>query len=327
MLAKQCYFPSSSDLRNIVTIEGYGLSCPSGLQVEKQEKNWSKTLVYSNDSLLLHVSDRYSEKDSLTLLKHENYIKFVFQLHGSMTTVIDGVGQYNITVPQVLITAIPDKAVEIDICYVSIRQSHIVICIHRDALCAKTGITVDELPAFLKNIVLRKEIVQVAQSTRINAGLLHAAQSLLTSTVHSTYLPESYYQAKIIELLCLVINQLDSKKALKTQSVSEQKVKRLYRVRDFLMQHYSMALTLDDIANMAGMSKTVVSSGFKTLFGQSIFDYIRSERMQRAYELLHHQKKTVEQVAYSLGYNHPCNFSTAFHRHFGYSPTDIDKNS
>jgi AraC-like DNA-binding protein len=66
-----------------------------------------------------------------------------------------------------------------------------------------------------------------------------------------------------------------------------------------------------------------LTSGFQRLFGMSVHDFLQKIRMERAYELLHDDVQSIAQIAEAVGYQHACNFSTAFRAYFGYAPQKI----
>jgi AraC-like DNA-binding protein len=75
------------------------------------------------------------------------------------------------------------------------------------------------------------------------------------------------------------------------------------------------------LARIAGMNRNKLLHGFKHAFGKTISEYIQERRMQRAHELLASMKVT--DVAASVGYAHVSNFTAAFKRHFGCSPSRL----
>ena len=61
-------------------------------------------------------------------------------------------------------------------------------------------------------------------------------------------------------------------------------------------------------------------AGFKRLYGQTIFDYCQSRRMEHARHLLEHTELSITEISFDVGYEYPSNFTTAFKRHFGVTP-------
>ena len=71
-----------------------------------------------------------------------------------------------------------------------------------------------------------------------------------------------------------------------------------------------------------GMSQTVLYKKIKALTGLSITDFIKSQRLKRAAQLLSDHKINIAEVAYSVGFNDRKYFSKEFRKQFGVSPSD-----
>jgi AraC-like DNA-binding protein len=79
--------------------------------------------------------------------------------------------------------------------------------------------------------------------------------------------------------------------------------------------------SLTEIAKETGLSKRALNTKFRDAFGTTVFDYLKRRRLEFAREALVHQRLSVSEVAYCVGYRSPANFATAFRRHFGYAPS------
>nr|WP_226904835.1 hybrid sensor histidine kinase/response regulator transcription factor [Pedobacter schmidteae] len=74
-----------------------------------------------------------------------------------------------------------------------------------------------------------------------------------------------------------------------------------------------------------GMSQTVLYKKIKALTGLSITDFIKSQRLKRAAQLLSQKKLSIAEVAYSVGFNDRKYFSKEFRKQFGVAPSDYDE--
>ncbi|WP_432713296.1 hybrid sensor histidine kinase/response regulator transcription factor [Pedobacter sp.] len=72
-----------------------------------------------------------------------------------------------------------------------------------------------------------------------------------------------------------------------------------------------------------GMSQTVLYKKIKALTELSITDFIKSQRLKRAAQLLLENKLSISEVAYSVGFNDRKYFSKEFRKQFGHSPSDF----
>ncbi|THF65956.1 AraC family transcriptional regulator [Pseudothauera nasutitermitis] len=81
------------------------------------------------------------------------------------------------------------------------------------------------------------------------------------------------------------------------------------------------AWTLESLARIAGVSRTVFAQRFKALVGTTAMDYLARWRMLIAADRLRDGKDGVAAIAFSLGYESESAFSAAFKRTMGRSPT------
>ena len=80
---------------------------------------------------------------------------------------------------------------------------------------------------------------------------------------------------------------------------------------------------VEDLAKEVGLSRTHLQRKMKEQTGLSVAEFIRNIRLEQAARLLKEQKINVSQVAYSVGFSNLAHFSTAFKKHFGFTPTEF----
>ncbi|MFL2001933.1 MULTISPECIES: helix-turn-helix transcriptional regulator [unclassified Microbacterium] len=78
--------------------------------------------------------------------------------------------------------------------------------------------------------------------------------------------------------------------------------------------------TVDALATIGAMSRTVLSERFRAAFGRSPASYVTEVRMRRAQELLQ-AGRSVSETSRALGYASDEGFSRAFRRHVGVVPS------
>lgn len=83
---------------------------------------------------------------------------------------------------------------------------------------------------------------------------------------------------------------------------------------------FDRQLTLDELAEAAGMSRSAFAFHFKSVLGLAPIAYLTKWRMCRANDLLRGGGLTLSQVAFRVGYESEISFGRAFKRHFGSSP-------
>jgi AraC-like DNA-binding protein len=105
---------------------------------------------------------------------------------------------------------------------------------------------------------------------------------------------------------------------LSKYSISDQK--RLYMLVDYIHANLDKNLSLDDLAKEAGFSKSKLQSMFHYFFHQSIYNFIKNLKFEKAVSLLVKTDDDIRFVASKLGYNSSTHFINIFKRHFGVSP-------
>lgn len=81
-------------------------------------------------------------------------------------------------------------------------------------------------------------------------------------------------------------------------------------------------LSVNDLAAMAGVGRSIFFRKVKTATGKTPNDYMRTRRLKRAAELLSRPDARVNQVCYQTGFSSPSYFSRCFTVHFGITPSD-----
>ena len=131
-----------------------------------------------------------------------------------------------------------------------------------------------------------------------------------------------YYQAKVMELLSLQMEQME-KESESGRGLKEEEIRRVYRVRDILEGSPEKSFSLLGLAHAVGTNDATLKKHFKMVFGVTVFTYLNAFRMERAKEMLLRREFKIASIANQFGYKHATHFSAAFKKYFGYPPTKI----
>ncbi len=80
--------------------------------------------------------------------------------------------------------------------------------------------------------------------------------------------------------------------------------------------------SLEQLAELAGMSTTKFKTTFKEVFGTAPMKYRNKIRLEYAREQLRRHRMTPSELSYELGYTHPSNFTTAYKKYFNTLPSE-----
>ena len=133
-------------------------------------------------------------------------------------------------------------------------------------------------------------------------------------------LKKFYYKVKAQELLYLVFSKLAQREDKKHCQLNNLDVSMLMTVRDTLVADLAEPPQLRDLAKLANMSETKLKMLFRQVFGDSIYNYYQTARMEEAATMLRLPGVSVSQVGYQLGFSNLSHFSRLFARHHGKTP-------
>lgn len=322
MMKKQLYRPTDVAPHNTTVIRTMGLDHPEQSSRPRQGWDWRNYQVCRHDTFsLMALEGHHAGVDQIGYTRQEDYIKVSFWLSGKHTTILDGFGQYEHERPEVFITSGPWEMVKVDVLNRNSQFAAVALCVLRDFFPLHMGLAAEELPEPLRSIVFPQERSYAFHAFSLTPDLVAATRAILAAPFAVRREP-LYAQAKAIELMCLLINRMtaDSGRVRSDGKALARREPRLYEAREFLTRRYAEAITLERISKEVSLNKMALTSGFRRLFGMSVYDYLQKQRLERAYELLQDESYTIARVAEAVGYTHACNFSTAFRAHFGCTP-------
>ncbi len=97
---------------------------------------------------------------------------------------------------------------------------------------------------------------------------------------------------------------------------------KLRQITDWMAEHFTEEINLEQLAAQAGLSKFHFHRLFKSATGISPSRYHINLRMDEAKRLLRETKQSVMDVAIEVGYTNPSHFAQLFRRETGLSPSD-----
>ncbi len=123
---------------------------------------------------------------------------------------------------------------------------------------------------------------------------------------------------RIFEFLSCNFNQLPKTEAKRIQIDNQI---RLQKMLSYIYENYAEPITLGDIANAAGISRSEAGRCFHTYMGCPPVDALIQYRLQTAHQLLSERTQNLQQISCACGFNSVNYFSRQFKKRYGYSPS------
>lgn len=165
-------------------------------------------------------------------------------------------------------------------------------------------------------------VKEVLEDCNIHSGVYFTEPNKIVIDTFSRmiqryFLPEQkkLTNASLIELLYNISSMLQS---------SEQKgaCDAILPVLTYINANYNKQITLDELAEKTGYSKSRFSHIFSESTGTTPVKYQNDIRLKMSCEMLLSTSLTVAEIAVSCGFNDPLYYSKMFKKRYGMSPTE-----
>lgn len=96
-------------------------------------------------------------------------------------------------------------------------------------------------------------------------------------------------------------------------------------VQNYLNEYYAQQTTISVLADKFYISARTLQRRFQKALGMSVIEYIQKLRLHNACQLIELSKKSIGEIAYSVGYQNVNAFRKIFYREYGLTPSDYRK--
>ncbi len=186
-------------------------------------------------------------------------------------------------------------------------------------LIERLGIAREEWPSMLDRCQSDSDGAWFAEAARLTPEMLGSVRSLQKMAFQGIT-RRAYVEARAIELVCDLWGQLASSAPAPLGLLDERTLAKVERTRLHIDNNYAEPLVMQVLARNAGTNESKLSQAFRAVYGMTVFEYVRNRRMEEARRLLRRCNMSVTEIAFEVGYEHSCNFSVAYKRHFGVTP-------
>lgn len=181
-------------------------------------------------------------------------------------------------------------------------------------------------PELLENRSIAAQLEHLTETTqvrrlRIRDESWEKAQQLFSQAT-SELTRKLLSHSLAYELLAEVV-ELQNTNVTASHGIPRRDIDALETVREHMDHSPTDNHSLTALARIAGMSTSKLKRKFPELFGVSVFGYLRQVRLERAREALELRRCSIAQAAHFAGYQHASNFSAAFRKHYGISPSEL----
>ena len=149
------------------------------------------------------------------------------------------------------------------------------------------------------------------------------AQQIMTIKAPDDLLKKLHYEHSINTLIYHLFEQLNQSQSMKENTDNHhENYEDAADIIHYIETHLDENMTLESLASKMNMSVSNLQRKFKQQLNLTVLGYIRFRRLELAKQHLDNGIMSITEAAYNAGYHHPSNFTNAFKKTFGSSPSD-----
>jgi AraC-like DNA-binding protein len=177
----------------------------------------------------------------------------------------------------------------------------------------------DSSLAVIKTLLRDRGEWLYAISKKTNPAMEIVLQQILNCP-YQGYIKQLYLESKTLELISLQLEELLNSSDHASCALSLCDRDCIFQARQLLDQQLDQAPTLSVLAHQVGLNERKLKEGFQQLFQTTPFEYLRDRRLEQAQQLLMETNRSVQEIAYTVGYRSRSQFANAFRQKFGVNP-------
>jgi AraC-like DNA-binding protein len=296
------------------------LSARVTLQPEEGQGYWELTRI--RNDLYIILSNFTYKHPRFELVPGDGLVQFNFKVSGDLNYGVSLPGPLRFNRPSLHVWRQPQGIDMREWTAPSAHERTVSISVRPEFLLEHFLASSGDVPARLRAFVAPPgrhidycQMPLTAQMMDITTKLIDNSYSGALYLIHA--------EALTHELLCAAVANFWSVPDQPTEEYSDRDLRALSAARQLLMERLATAPTVRQVARSVGLGEKALTRGFKTVYGETLFDFSLRCRMQYALTLLRDRHWSVDRVSEATGYAHPTSFATAFRRHFGMRPIEV----
>jgi len=125
----------------------------------------------------------------------------------------------------------------------------------------------------------------------------------------------------IIDEIFFLLIQSPQGQILLNYAVQDSTFYKVSKAVTFINENYANRVSIDQMADIAGMSTSAFHRAFKRCITDSPLQYLKKIRLSQAKKYMLSDGQSISEVAFKVGYESVPQFSREFKRYFGFSPS------
>lgn len=123
-----------------------------------------------------------------------------------------------------------------------------------------------------------------------------------------------------------VIISMECLKHLASQEVYQNEdIRKIEQAHEYLLKNLQFPCTVSLLADKVKLNTRKLESGFKVIYGITVYKFLTNERMKRSLALLRDTNMSINEIGVYVGYKNGDSFYNVFRKFYGFPPTRLRK--
>ncbi len=129
-----------------------------------------------------------------------------------------------------------------------------------------------------------------------------------------------YFGGKIRELFAIYFGEQENEDERCPFLSNEENVRKVKQAKNIIIENMMSPPCTSELARMVGLSVHKLTTGFKNVYGDTIYSFLQNYKIEYARKILQDSDTKINDVAYTIGYSNPSHFIDAFKKKYGITP-------
>jgi AraC family transcriptional activator of pyochelin receptor len=154
----------------------------------------------------------------------------------------------------------------------------------------------------------------------ISPNMAVVLSQILNANVHKS-MQSLYLKGKVYELLSLYFNKNEDADSEQCPFlVDEDNVRKIRKAKEIILEQMVEPPSLQALSEEIDLSLSKLKEGFKQLYGETVYGYLLTHKMEEARRMLESGKFNVNEVGLKVGYSTSSHFIAAFKKKYNTTP-------
>lgn len=161
------------------------------------------------------------------------------------------------------------------------------------------GKTFEQLPVALQRLTQTQDWQTWVPSRPLTPAMHEVVRQILHCPCIEDFSKQMYLQSKVFELLALHLDPIlkEEQQLEAFTKLQPQDIDRIHHAQEILLAQMENPPSLLDLAKQVGTNDHKLETGFRQVFGTTVFDYLLEQRLTRSRLLLEMGEMTVAEAA------------------------------